>query len=273
MDIHTNDLDFKFPFDRDKYPLDSPESLQDIFAAAQHEKHFSNPRNFSDKTDIRCFDLDGMNSTWRHLDTRSLSDLLQNVSTSDHSTSSPTLSPASNEPNLRPRRLLAFFVPLSPAAGTSFGSCSAMTRDNVKELFQTRQVNPLFIMNLLGRPDYWAPQTEWHTDDDGNFLACDFFCQHPRWNLQVQGASVSVYMRYSAALKLTTYIISHKNGDSSIRVLTEILGSAMKTARPDKRANVFLNDPFNIAIMLSTLSFEASKYHVQKLRRAIWTQV
>jgi hypothetical protein len=64
------------------------------------------------------------------------------------------------------------FVPLSPTGGTSFGSCSAMTRDNVRELFQSLQVNPLFIMNLLGRPDYWAPQTEWHTDDDGNFLAC-----------------------------------------------------------------------------------------------------
>jgi hypothetical protein len=80
-------------------------------------------------------------------------------------------------------------------------------------------------------------------------------------------------MRYSAALKLTTYTISHKNGGSCIRVLTEILGSAMKTARPDKRANLFLNDPFNIAIMLSTLSFEASKYHVRQLRRAVWTQV
>jgi hypothetical protein len=63
MDIHANDLDFTVPLDRDKYHLDSPESLQDIFAAAQHGKHFSNPRNFSDKTDIRCFDMDGMNSS------------------------------------------------------------------------------------------------------------------------------------------------------------------------------------------------------------------
>jgi hypothetical protein len=47
-----------------------------------------------------------------------------------------------------------------------------MARDNVRELFQTLQVNPPFIMNSLGRPDYWTPQTEWHTDDDGNFLAC-----------------------------------------------------------------------------------------------------
>jgi hypothetical protein len=47
----------------------------------------------------------------------------------------------------------------------------------------------------------------------------------------------------------------------------------MKTASPGKRANLFLNDPFNIAIMLSTLSFEASKYHVHQFRRAIWIQV
>lgn len=70
------------------------------------------------------------------------------------------------------------FVPLLPAADTSFGSRTAMTRENATELFRTVQVNPLFIMNLLGRPDYWAPQTRWHTEDHGSFLACGSFIPH-----------------------------------------------------------------------------------------------
>lgn len=84
---------------------------------------------------------------------------------------------------------------------------------------------------------------------------------------------MSIYMRYSAPLNLTTYIISHKDGDSSIRVLSEILVSATKIAGSSKRADLFLNDPFDIAITLSTLSFEASKYHIKRFQRFMWTEV
>ncbi|KAJ5188776.1 hypothetical protein N7491_005097 [Penicillium cf. griseofulvum] len=239
MDQRVNDLDFEFSFDQGNYPLDGLKSLQDVFSAVQHEKHFSNSRNFSSKTEIRCFDVNGHGIIWM-----------------------TTLSV-----------IYYSFVPLTPAADTSFGNCTAMTRENTRELFQTIKVNPLFIMNLLGRPDYWAPQTQWHTEEDGSFLACDFFCQYARWNLHALGAPVSVYMRYDAALNLTTYILSHKDGDSSIRVLSEILGSATKIACSDKRADIFFNDPFDIAITLSTLSFEASKYHVKGFRRFLWSQI
>lgn len=101
----------------------------------------------------------------------------------------------------------------------------------------------------------------------------DFFCQHPRWNLQFQGAPLSVYMRYSAHPNLTTYIISHREGDTSIKALHHLINIAVTTARPEKKASIFLNDPFDIAVILSTLSFEASKHHVQRFRRFMWTQV
>jgi hypothetical protein len=78
-------------------------------------------------------------------------------------------------------------------------------------------------------------------------------------------------MRYSAALNLTTYIISHKEGDSSIRVLSSILDTTIETARPPQRT--FLRDPFDIAVILSTLSFEASKFHAARFRRFMWEQI
>jgi hypothetical protein len=80
-------------------------------------------------------------------------------------------------------------------------------------------------------------------------------------------------MRYSAALNLTTYIISHKEGDSSIRVLSSILDTTIETARPPQRTNIFLRDPFDIAVILSTLSFEASKFHAARFRRFMWEQI
>lgn len=63
INLGVNDLDFTFPFDQDQYPLDGLESLQDMFSVAQHERHFSNPRNFSSKTEVRCFDVNEINSS------------------------------------------------------------------------------------------------------------------------------------------------------------------------------------------------------------------
>jgi hypothetical protein len=64
------------------------------------------------------------------------------------------------------------FVPLIPAKDTSFGSKTALTQNCTQKLFQTLNVNPLFLLNLLGRPDYWAPQTRFQSDESGDFMAC-----------------------------------------------------------------------------------------------------
>ena len=80
-------------------------------------------------------------------------------------------------------------------------------------------------------------------------------------------------MRYCAASNLTTYIISHKQEDTSVKGLHGILNITMNIARSEKRAGIFLDDPFDIAVILSTLSFESSKYHVKRFQRFMWTQV
>ncbi len=80
-------------------------------------------------------------------------------------------------------------------------------------------------------------------------------------------------MRYNSVLKLTTYIISHKEDDSSIRVLCDILDTTLETSNTGRRAGMFIRDPFDIAVILSTLSFEAAKFHAHKFRRFMWTQV
>lgn len=80
-------------------------------------------------------------------------------------------------------------------------------------------------------------------------------------------------MRYDAASHLTTYIISHKEGDWSIPALQNIFNLTIKTAPAEKRTSILLDDPFDLAVILSTLSFEASKHHAQRFRRYMWTQI
>ncbi|GIJ86416.1 hypothetical protein Asppvi_005304 [Aspergillus pseudoviridinutans] len=256
-DLEAKDLDFNFSLDRSNYPLGNLQSLQDVFPAVQHDTHLKNPRNFSDETEIMCLDVNEDTASCNTLDSRGLAQLLR---------VGASVPPDETE-------LMRSFVPLIPEKHTSFASRISMTQDSTMDLFKYLNADPSFIMNLLGRPDYWAPQTRWTSDRNSNILACDFYCQHPRWNLHFQGAPLSVYVRYDAALHLTTYIISHKEGDSSIQALQNILNLAIKTASAEQRAGILLDDPFDLAVILSTLSFEASKYHVHRFRRYMWTQI
>lgn len=64
------------------------------------------------------------------------------------------------------------FVPLVPEKHTSFASRISMTQDNTMDLFKYLNADPSFITNLLGRPDYWAPQTRWTSDSNSKILAC-----------------------------------------------------------------------------------------------------
>ncbi|KAJ5384595.1 hypothetical protein N7517_002506 [Penicillium concentricum] len=262
-DISVNDLDFDFNLATDRYPLVNLRSLQQVFDAVQYHRHLEREENFSPTTHVECFKADSQGGEWRTLDEANMDQLLQSYAINP----SPTIKPC-----LR-RTMLVFFCSLVPTEGTSFGSRVPMTQRNAKQLLETLQVNPLFVMNMIGRPDYWAPQTHWEEDDDGRLLACDLFCQHPRWNLQAQGAPLSVYVRHDITRDLTTYIISHKKFDTSISTLKSILKIALNVTSPVKKPAVFLDDPFDIHTILSTLSFEASKFHVKRFQRFMWTQM
>lgn len=80
-------------------------------------------------------------------------------------------------------------------------------------------------------------------------------------------------MRHDVVRDLTTYIISHKEFDTSISTLKSILNIAHRTASSARKSAVFLDDPFDIHVILSTLSFEASKFHVKRFQRFMWQSI
>ncbi|KAJ5993563.1 hypothetical protein N7451_009287 [Penicillium sp. IBT 35674x] len=256
-DLGVNELDFDFELDTNHYPLGNLRSLQQVFHAVQYNHHLRNGDNFSTETCIKCLTVDKQGGDWQTLDHSGMNNLLQQY---DPSTG---------------RKLLVFFVPLVPAQaeGTSFGLRALITRENANNLMKTLNINPVFLLNMIGRPDYWAPQKHMEADINGKLVACDFFSQHPSWNLHVHGAPTSVYMRHDIKRDLTTYIISHKELDTSIRALQSVLSIALNTASDTRKAAVLMDDPFDIHVILSNLSFEASKYHVKRFQRFMWTQI
>ncbi|KAJ6138375.1 hypothetical protein N7471_004861 [Penicillium samsonianum] len=271
-DLVVNELDFDFDLATDHYPLADLRSLQQVFDAVQYHQHLEREENFSLATRVECFKVDSQGGEWRTLDETNMDQLLQNFRLNIYK--SYAISPVF--PTIKPfpgRNMLVFFAPLVPTEGTSYGSRILMTQRNAKQLLETLQVNPLFMLNMIGRPDYWAPQAHWEVDDKGGLLACDLFCQHPRWNLQAQGAPLSVYVRHDVIRNLTIYIISHKELDTSITTLKSILNIALNVTSAVNKPAVFSDDPFDIHAILSTLSFESSKFHVKRFQRFMWKQM
>jgi hypothetical protein len=59
QDANVNELDFDFSTASSCDALGDLKSLQDVFSAVQYNDHLNNPRNFSEHTQIRCFEADG----------------------------------------------------------------------------------------------------------------------------------------------------------------------------------------------------------------------
>lgn len=101
----------------------------------------------------------------------------------------------------------------------------------------------------------------------------EYLCQHPRWNLTAQGSPISVYMKYDVVKCLTLYIINSKSADTVTRALKKILHLSIESFTTGNVKQLPLSDPFEVHVLLSSLSCETSKFHIKRLRRFMWTQL
>jgi hypothetical protein len=268
----VNELDYNYDVDTTRYPFSAIDSVHDMFSGIMYRDHMDKDGNFDVETSIECFSVDTDGPKWLALDQDSLSALLRDAN--ERSINVPALSLQQQaDPRQASRKALIFFIPLENTQGSASYRCSIpMTQHSVDELFASLQLNPGFLQNLLGRPDYWAPQPRWH-EEDGQLLDCDFFCQHPRWNLQAQGAPLSVYMKYDVQRDLTVYIISHKPKDKVVLALRKQLTTLTHHRAQHHMANILLDSPLDLHTTICNLNFETSKWHVEKFRRFQWNVV
>jgi hypothetical protein len=274
-DLDVNELDHDYDVDIDLYPYSRLESTQELFAGVLYHEHLNKLENFSKKTKMECFSVQASGAKWLKLDGTSLETLAKDASDRCNNVSALSSTITSN-PNFTPkttsRRALVFFMPLTPTPGASFNYSVPITRANVDDLYNSLSLNPSFILNMLGRPDYWAPQSRW--DQEGSeFLGFDFYCQHPRWNILNQGAPLSVYAKHDVQRDLTVYIISHSLNDTIVQALRALLTNATRHRAQDHMANVLLESPLDIHTIITNLNFEASKWHVNRFRRFQWSVI
>lgn len=273
QDTEVNELDYQYDVDTDSYPFAAIGSVHDSFSGVMYSEHLRKRENFDIETTIDCLSVDGAGAKWLQLDQSSLERLLKD--TSDRCINVPAIAthPAP-DPISSTRKALMFFIPITPLASdeTSFKQKLPMTQTSVTQLFTLLQLDHAFLQNLLGRPDYWGTHSRWH-EEDGKLLECDFFCQHPRWNLQAQGAPLSVYTKYDVQRDLLVHIISYKTNDKVVLSLRQQLDTLTRHKVPHHIAHILLDSPLDLQVMISNLNFETSKWHVERFRRFQWSVV
>ncbi|KAJ4159175.1 uncharacterized protein LMH87_008086 [Akanthomyces muscarius] len=279
----VKDLDFNFNAEDDSARI----SVQSMLPALQYNLHVENTNNFATNTQILCFDHTEAQTTFSTVDDVSIKEILNSIQPED-ATDAMNCDPsmtgnlvfntisASTGPTaetVTSERLLVFFVPIWPNKDGSFGSQASIKSSCVEKLFKTLDVNPEYLLNLVGRPDYWSPRTRWRRSTKDRLVGVDYFCQYPRWNVLAQGAPLSLYVTRRLRTKLTAYILSHKPGDTSISALQQMLKIVHRASGTTNLPTGYLRNPFEIAVLLSTLSLEASKFHVGRFRRYMWQQI
>ncbi|RMY22689.1 hypothetical protein D0867_02554 [Hortaea werneckii] len=149
------------------------------------------------------------------------------------------------------------------------------------ELFQ---VTPQYLPHLLGEPDYWAPGSFARSEPDGQHKGIgrpydertsaglltfpEFFCQHPRWNLNTHDIPLSVYMTYDAAYRDTTYLIvcnpAHPKRNAITRRIVEAIDCTSKLTDLD---------PFMLHALIAHEIFIEAKSTITPLRRRLYDQL
>lgn len=172
-DLISNDLDVEYEcIDRDSLPLTTNSSLQGILPALQYSSHLTKADNFADETRIELFEQTGDGASFSTLDDVALQDVLQTVKPMDMGSDTTETTDPADKPSIEKQRLLVFLVPLAGKKNSSFGWQASMTRSSVQRLFDALGVNPEFLLNFLGRPDYWSPRTRWQCNDRDELIMC-----------------------------------------------------------------------------------------------------
>lgn len=80
-------------------------------------------------------------------------------------------------------------------------------------------------------------------------------------------------MKHFVKRNLTIYLLSHKKEDSIIAQVQNILAIPGHSKTNTFAGTMLSSNPFDLAVIISTLSLEASKHHFKKFQRFMWQQV
>lgn len=166
------------------------------------------------------------------------------------------------------------FAPLTNEPEATFKAKSSLSKAAVEVLISQGHLNPLFVPDLLGRPNYWNPELYSPLDQCGSATSVDFFCQYPRFTIHHAGfkqkSPVSTYMRRALAGNTTTYIIAAPDAEDCIQSFKNVLDMA---CLEKGSLQATFKHPLEPHLLLMKMSCESSQGFINLFRQSMFAQV
>ncbi|KAI5458576.1 hypothetical protein BGZ63DRAFT_49274 [Mariannaea sp. PMI_226] len=160
-----------------------------------------------------------------------------------------------------------------------------MSLATTQKIFKQFDIHSGFLLDLLGRPNYWSSVSQWKRDELEGRNAFEFFCQHPRWHQRgrydkgrqhaTKGnkAPCSVYMHHSPSKNLTLYIVAAPDDGEWFSFVHRIqLGHCEKDG-PKLTPRDAAVSPFMIHTLVNSIAWESSTDYMAEIRNRLMGQL
>uniref|UniRef100_A0A0B7K255 Uncharacterized protein n=2 Tax=Bionectria ochroleuca TaxID=29856 RepID=A0A0B7K255_BIOOC len=191
-----------------------------------------------------------------------------------------SLSSTENEPSI-----IIICAKLEANDGATYSQQSSMSRSLAMKIFERFDINAAFVLDLVGRPNYWSAFSQVKSDREEKKDVYEFFCQHPRWHQKgrydkmkagaTQGnkAPCSIYMNYSVAKNQTIYLVSAPDDGiwfsflEGINVSNSVIDGSLLSP------NELASSPFLVHALISNIAFEQATEYAASVRNKLMTQL
>lgn len=185
--------------------------------------------------------------------------------------------------------IMVLCVKLDASEHATFAQRASISKPLAGKVFDHFDVHGGFLLDLVGRPNYWSATSQVKADLKNQGEVFEFFCQHPRWHQKgrydkmKQGATqgnkapCSLYMSYSVATNTTFYMVVAPDDGVWFSFLDRIQTGAEKGT--DSRFSSLLSprhlaqSPFQVHAMVASIAFEEATAYAATLREMLMTQV
>ncbi|KPM39332.1 hypothetical protein AK830_g7256 [Neonectria ditissima] len=229
------------------------------------------PVNFQLHSNIDVLKVSGMDSQLRFDRNQSDAQVEETLESLDQAHDTPSL--------------LALCINLEPDDAALFNFRASVSRSLTKELFARFNIHSGFMLDLLGRPNYWSSVSQWKEDGSEEKAAFEFFCQHPRWHQRGRydkgqqtatlgnKAPASVYMHHSPARNLTLYVIVAPEGGEWFSFVDRIQQDYDAKDDPKATPKAIATSPFMLHALIGSIAFEQSTDYNAEIRTRLMEQL
>ncbi|EXA34382.1 hypothetical protein FOVG_14364 [Fusarium oxysporum f. sp. pisi HDV247] len=184
--------------------------------------------------------------------------------------------------------LVALCIKLEKNSSATYKYTPSISKALLTRLFNDYNINSNFLLDLVGRANYWSAVSQVKYDTVKNREIFEFHCQQPRWHhrewydkektedttaSECNKAPCSVYMSYSVTNDTSIYLIVAPDEDIWFSFIGLIQLGSVPVNNQLVTGHDLAKSPFLIYAMVSNIGLEKAAKHITEAQDFLMAQV